>query len=398
MATAGGKSSPAVKVAVISVALSICIMLLAVSIVQGFRREIRDKITGFNSHIMLTSSGKENIGIADTPELDSVLRSAHFVTRVDKLTSAPVLLKTKNAFKGVYMRGVDKNFDFGFLKSNLIEGHIPDFKKQGTDQLLISALTAQKLQVSPGDTVNTYLVADRLRARPLVVAGIFDTHFESFDQYYIFGNRETVSLLSDIAPDVISTIEITTDNFDRVTEYNNAIIAMLNHAIDTGTINQSFNISTALEQGANYFSWLDLLDTNVYIILALMTLVAAFTLISGMLIIILEKVRFIGVLRSLGMSRRQLRKIFVYMAIKIGCIGLLCGNAIAIALILLQYFFHLIPLNAEAYFIDFVPVSVSWASFLWINAGFIVIIYLVLILPSQLAGKIKPSESMRFEE
>ncbi len=401
MSESGGKSSPAVKVAIISVALSICIMLLAVSVVQGFRREIRDKITGFDAHVTLYANMEDSPkgSIVRDAALDSALRRLPFVTRIDYIASAPVLLKTKQAFKGVYMRGVDTGFDYSFLSSHLMAGRQPDRKKPAGSmrEILVSRSTARKLTLHPGDTVNTYLVSDELRARPMIVSGIFDTHFDAYDDYYIYGDIDVVQQMSGVSPEDISAVEITTADFSRLDEYLPQLTYALNNAIDQGEINQSFRLSTVLGQGANYFAWLDLLDTNVAIILVLMTLVAMFTLISGMLIIILEKVRFIGVMRALGLSRHKLRRIFVLLAVRIGLTGLLIGNGVALLIISLQYFFHFIPLDASAYFIDFVPVSLAPMPLVYINLAFVCAIYLVLILPSQMAGRIRPSESMRFD-
>ncbi len=403
MSVSGGKSAPAVKVAIVSVALSIIIMLMAVGIVQGFRMEIRDRVTGFDSHITLlpeTDEYTQTTTIDFTPGLDSLLMAQPGVRSVDLTASTPILLKTRGAFKGLYLRGVPHDYDFGFLQSSLTEGNVPRFNPDSakSDKILLSKATASKLSLSAGDTVNAYLVADEIRARPLVVSGIFDTHFDAYDNYYAYGDLRLVQKLTHIGSNEGSSIEIDTDNFDRIPHTAQQIIDALDHAIDNESVNQGFSISTTLEKGANYFAWLDLLDTNVWVILTLMTLVAAFTLISGMLIIILEKVQFIGVMKAIGTSRRQIRRIFVLLAIRIGLTGLLAGNAIALILMLAQHYLRIIPLNPSAYYIDFVPVCISPAAILSINAGFIAVIYLVLILPSQLAGRIRPAESMRFEQ
>lgn len=393
----GHKSSPALKVAVIATALSVAIMLLAVSVVSGFRREIRNKITGFDAHISLypNASDTDEIPIINyTPELRKFIESRPYVERADLIITAPVLLKTESSFKGLYMRGVKSDYDLSFLDSNLTGGSI--FKTDHPDQILISESVANKLGINAGDSLNIYTGED-LKARRVRISGIYNTHFMAYDQYFAYAPSELVHQLTGTDSHTGSSIDIKTPDFDNVKDYNELLIKEIRKAYKDKTIAQNLVSRTIIDKGNNYFAWLDMLDVNVWVILTLMSLVAIFTLISGMLIIILEKIRFIGVMRSIGASRRQLHRIFVLLALRICLIGMLIGGFTAIALIIIQDKTHFIPLDPEAYYIDFVPVSLSPVLIGMVLAGFTIITYISLILPARFAGRIKPTETLRFE-
>ncbi|MCM1006156.1 MAG: FtsX-like permease family protein [Prevotella sp.] len=389
------KSSPAIKVAVISTALSMAVMLLAVSVVGGFRREIRNKVTGFDSHISIypTVQFEEDETVVNyTPELRNLLKEQPYMKRADLLVTAPVLIKTDKSFKGLYMKGVEPNYDFSFIKNNLVSGSLP----ADTLDILVSTATANKLGVNASDSVNLFMSND-LRARKVKVAGIFNTHFESYDSFFAYATAPLVRNLTGLDSMQGASIEVTTDNIDNVELYNENLVNTLNKAINAGKIYQSLATVTVQQKDSHFFAWLDLLDINVWVILTLMTLVALFTLISGMLILILEKIRFIGVMRAIGARRSHVRNVFILLAVRVALIGMLIGGVLAIGLIVLQDRTHFIPLDPEAYYIDFVPVSLDPRPLVAVPCTFIILIWLALILPSQLAGRIRPTRTLRFE-
>lgn len=393
----GSKQSPALRVAVISTALSIAVMLLSISVVRGFREQIRDKITGFDAHISLYPSvqyEEDSPVVEYTPELKEFLDSRPYINRADLILAAPVLLKTPQSFKGLYIRGVEPDYDFSFLQKNLTQGTVP--APGHKYEVLISSASADKLGVGSGDSINLFM-ADDMKARKVKVAGVFNTHFDSYDQFFTFGPSSLVRELTGLDTLQGSAIDITTADFAQLRQNNRQLISDLNAAIRSGKVNQNFQSLTALDKGGHYFAWLDLLDVNVWVILSLMSAVAVFTLISGMLVIIMERIRFIGVMRSIGATRRQIRDVFILLAIRIGLRGMLWGGGAALLLIVLQKYTRFIPLDPDAYYIDFVPVSLEPLPFLGVFAGFTLITWLALILPSQFAGRIKPVETLRFE-
>lgn len=390
MSGTGGSSSPAVKVATISVALSIATMLLAVSIVQGFRSEIYRKVLGFNPHITLSSP--EGLIPADT--LLTLIGGEGGVVSATPGLSLPALLKTPAAFQGIYLRTLPNTPDSTFLPSSLTAGTLP----RDEDQILISETMGRKLSVAPSDSIALYSIGRSIASRKVAVCGTYNSHFENYDSYLAFSSPALLASLAGL-PDSASTfLEITTGSLEQAPEVAASLHNRLTKEILAGNLQQTFTLSTAQERSAGVFAWLDMLDTNVWVILILMSLVALFTLISGLLIVILEKVRFIGIMKALGASTTRLQKIFVLMAVRTAGRGILWGTLIALGLILLQGSTHVFSLDPDSYYIDYVPVSLSPLAFIGIEAAFILLSYIVLALPARLVSRISPAESMRFEQ
>ena len=387
----GKKSTPAIKVAIAAVALSVAVMLAAIAIVLGFKDEITRKVIGFNPHIVLKTvpalSNDEYL-VSLTPSLQHILDSIPFVQSYSLSASAPAIFKTPNDFKGVYLRSGSNDYMAGFLKSQIVEGDYPDFEKN-PDALLISKLAADQLLLKSGDTLPTYFITNKVDVRPLVVSGIFNSHFSSYDDIYAFSSLPVIQEIGKTKPEEGTNINIYVDNFTNVLDYAVQLRQVLNGAYAEGRIYRYYDIETALNNGANFFSWLSLLDTNVIVILSLMTAVALITLISGMMILIVDKKRFIIIMKALGAPNRMLRNIFVWLTIRVAFTGLIIGNAVMITLLILQEKFHFIPLDPDSYYIDFVPVKLNLPDIIFLNIIIIIITYLMLILPSRFVGSIK---------
>ncbi|MDE5807203.1 MAG: ABC transporter permease, partial [Muribaculaceae bacterium] len=353
LSSGGRKSSPAIKVAVTAVALSIGVMLAAISIVLGFKREIREKVVGFNSHITLFSiardEGEDNL-VSLTPSLVKLLDDQAYITDYSLEASIPAILKTADNFKGVYLRSLSGSQIRRFLKSNLEAGSIPSDSLPADStklQVVISRIAARELGLKPGDKIDTYFISDDVRVRRLEVTGIFNSHFDSYDDIYLYGSLPLIQELGGINKDQGTTISVETDDFNRLEEYSARLQNTLTEALANGTVYRLYRTDNALNQGAGYFRWLSLLDTNVVVVLVLMTFVACITLISGMLIIILDKKRFIGLLRSLGARRSKVRSVFVYLALRVAVLGMVIGNGLMLLLLYCQDRWHLLPLNPE---------------------------------------------------
>lgn len=402
LSSEGRKSSPAVRVAVIAVALSVAVMLASIAIVFGFKREIREKVAGFNSHITLYASpiaaDDDNL-VSMTPSLRTLLDSVPFITSYNVQASMPAILKTKDNFKGVYLRSLGSEDQKVFLEKNLVEGKVPDYSDENNkSKILISGTAARQLGLKTGDKIDTYFITGEVKVRRLEISGVFNSHFDKYDDVYIYGALPLVQQLGGIKENQGTSITIHTDDYSRIEENAFYLHNKLSQALADGLVYKLYKVETLEQQGASYFRWLDLLDMNVAVVLVLMTFVACITLVSGMLIIILDKKRFIGLVRSLGASTAGVRRVFVYLAMKIAATGLVCGNAVMLLLLYLQDRYHFIPLDAEAYYIDFVPVEIDWNAVLLLNAATLVVIYLVLILPSWFVARISPAETMRSEE
>ncbi len=400
--SSGGKhSSPAIRVAVTAVALSVAVMLAAIAIVLGFKREIRDKVIGFNSHITLYAipSGPEDTNLITlTPTLRAILDSQDFITDYSLEASIPTILKTPDNFKGVYLKSMRGESLKRFFASNIEEGKLPDYSGSGSEtDIVISRRAADQLGLRTGDKIDTYFMSGSIRVRRLKIAAIFNSHFDTYDDVFIYGALPLIQSLGEVSSTQGTSLSITTDNFDNLEKNTARLTATLNEALASGLLYKYYRADNALNQGAGYFRWLSLLDTNVIVVLALMTIVACATLISGMLIIILDKKNFIGLIRSMGATVKSVRRVFIYMAIRVALTGMVIGNAMMLILLKAQDKWHFLPLDAETYYIDFVPVEINWQSVIILNIATIVIIYLCLILPSWFAAKISPAETMRYE-
>ena len=387
----GKKSTPAIRVAVAAVALSVAVMLAAIAIVLGFKEEITKKVLGFNPHIVLkvnpTLSNEEYL-VKLSPELQRLLDETPYITNYTLSASIPAIFKTDTDFKGVYLRSVGNDYLKSFLQSQLTAGSIPDFTKN-PEMVVISDMAASQLQLSVGDTLPTYFITEDVDVRPLKVAGIYNSHFSSYDDIFSFGALPFIQDLGRIKSDQGTYINIYVDDFDRLDDYALDLRQRLDKAYTGKDIPIYYDIETALMNGANFFSWLSLLDTNVAVILALMTAVALITLISGMMILIVDKKRFIAIMKALGASNKLIRKIFIWLTVRVAFTGLIIGNAVMLVLLYLQEFYHFIPLDADSYYIDFVPVKLTLASILILNGAIIVITYFMLLLPSRFVGSIK---------
>lgn len=376
-------------------------MIASIAIVSGFKREITAKVTGFNAHISMytlkTSEDEDNL-FALTPSLRKILDDTPFVTDYSLQVSIPGIFKTKTDFQGIYLKSLQGQGITEFLKSNLVSGKVPDYSKpDGEMQIVISEIAAKRLGLKVGDKIDTYFFTNDIRIRPLKVAGIFNSHFDTYDKVFAYGNLGLIQKLGGLRADQGTSLAIHTDNFHNIEQYTNELNRTMAEALGNGLIFRPVSVDNALNQGAGYFHWLALLDTNVAVILTLMTFVAIVTLISGLLIIILDKKRFIGLLRSLGAPASKVRKIFVYLALKVTALGMLIGNVLMIGLLWLQDKYHFLHLDPESYYIDFVPVRLTVPSLLILNLGVLVVVYLALILPSAFVARISPAETLRYE-
>lgn len=400
LGSGGRKSSPGVKVATAAIALSVAVMIASIAIVFGFKREITDKVLGFTSHILMTANAdanQDNI-ITLTPTLKKLLDSQDCIKSYSLQISIPVILKTPNDFKGVFLKTLEDPATREFIKSNLIEGSMPDLSSDSTRlDVVISRMAASQLGLNLNEKVDCYFINEDVKVRRIRVAGIYDSHFDAYDNLMLYGSRRLSEAFSGLKPNQGSSILITTKDFDRLDEETVTIQSNLNKAAAEGLIFKTYNLENAHVQGANYFHWLAMLDTNVIVVLTLMMIVGCVTLISGMLTIILDKKRFIGLVKALGASNAKVRQVFIYLALRVAIVGMIIGNLLIFAILLIQDKYHIFGLDASSYYIDFVPVELNWTAFAILNIGVLVIVYFTLIFPSRMISKIYPSETMRSE-
>ena len=395
-------SKPAIRIAVAGVAIGLAVMIISVCVVLGFKHTIRDKVVGFGSHIQVANFYTLQSSAIDQPiamgdSMMNVLKKTEGVKHVQRFAMKQGILKTDNDFLGVMFKGVGPEFDSTFIHKNMVEGSIPHFSdQQSTNRILISKDMANKLRVKAGDRIFAYFIGDGgVRTRRFTISGIYQTNLAQYDKTTCFCDLYTARKLNAWTDDMVTGAELTVNDFKQLSTTANDIINRVNRTQDK--YGNTFSSKTIRELSPQIFSWLDLLDLNVWIILAIMTAVAVVTMISGLLIIILERTTMIGVLKALGARNSTVRHTFLWFAAFIIGKGLLIGDALALALILLQKSTGFAKLDPQTYYVDVVPVELDWMLIVALNVATMLIALFVLIAPSYLVSHIHPAKSMRYE-
>lgn len=395
-------SKPAIRIAVAGVAIGLAVMIISVCVVLGFKHTIRDKVVGFGSHIQVanfytlqSSAIDQPIAIGDS--MMNVLKKTEGVKHVQRFAMKQGILKTDNDFLGVMFKGVGPEFDSTFIHKSMVEGSIPHFSdQQSTNRILISKDMASKLRVKAGDRIFAYFIGEGgVRTRRFTISGVYQTNLAQYDKTTCFCDLYTARKLNAWTDDMVTGAELTVNDFKQLSTTANDIINRVNRTQDQ--YGNTFSSKTIRELSPQIFSWLDLLDLNVWIILAIMTAVAVVTMISGLLIIILERTTMIGVLKALGARNSTVRHTFLWFAAFIIGKGLLIGDALALALILLQKLTGFAKLDPQTYYVDVVPVELDWMLIVALNIATMLIALFVLIAPSYLVSHIHPAKSMRYE-
>lgn len=394
-------SRPAIRIATIGVAIGLAVMVVTVSVVLGFKHTIRDKVVGFGSHIQvenfLALQSTDPYPICVDDSLMRVLRATDGVKHVERFALTQGILKTDSDFLGMTFKGVGPEYDFTFIRQNLVAGDIPEFSDQSSHyKLLVSQMTADKLRLAVGDKVYAYFISNNdVRARRFTVSGIYQTNLTLFDQSLCFTDLYTAVRLNNWLDGQCTGAEITVADFGRLEETAANVVERVNRTPDKfGDILTSQTIDEAYPQ---IFSWLDLLDINVWIILALMVCVAGFTMISGLLIIILERTQMIGTLKALGARNSTVRHTFLWFAAFIIGRGLLFGNIIGIGIVLVQEYTGVVSLDPTSYYVSTAPMELNVPFIVLLNVATLLISLFVLIAPSYLISHIHPAKSMRYE-
>ena len=394
-------SRPAIRIATIGVAIGLAVMIVTVSVVFGFKHTIRDKVVGFGSHIQVMnfmsqqSASPSPISVSDS--MFNSIQHTPGVRHAERYSLTQGILKTDADFLGVAFKGLGSDYDLSFLQKNLVAGEMPRFSTDKSSyQLLISQQQADKLRLEVGDRVYAYFIGnDDVRARKFTIKGIYQTNMNQFDQSLCFTDFPIPVKLNGWEPDQCSGVEVLVDDFDQLENTAQQIVEHVNRKTDKyGNI---FTSQTIYEAYPHIFSWLSLLDINVWIILALMVCVAGFTMISGLLIIILERTQMIGILKALGMRNKMVRHTFLWFAVFIIGRGLLWGNLIGLFIVLVQQYTGLIHLDPTSYYVDTAPMELNIPVILLLNVATLVICLFVLIAPSFLISHIHPARSMRYE-
>ena len=394
-----GISQPIVTIAVIGIALGLAVMILSVAIVTGFKSEISNKVIGFGSHIQIlnfdTNISFETAPISKQQSFYADVENLQGIKNVQPFAIKAGIIKTKTDIQGIVLKGVDKSFDWSFFDQNIVAGEtfrVNDSSK--TNDIIISNYIAKLLNLKVGDKIAAYFIQDPPRMRPFIVKGIYETSLAEFDEKFALVDIKHIQKLNNWDENQISGLEILIDDFsklDKLTQDVRDIVGF--HFNPDGT---KLKVMSIKEKYPQMFDWLDLTDMNVYIILILMIAVAGFNMVSGLLILILERTNMIGILKAMGTKNWSIRKIFLYQSGFLITKGLLWGNIIGIVICILQAHFQIFKLDPTSYYLDAVPINLKIWHILALNAGTLAITVIMLIVPSYIISRLSPEKTIRF--
>ncbi len=394
-------SRPAIRIATLGVAIGLAVMIITVCVILGFKHTVRDKVAGFGSHIqvenLLTFSTGAPSPIVVNDSLLQVLTEVEGVRHAARFSLVQGILKTDDDFLGIMLKGIGPEYDLSFIQENLIEGELPQFcDTASTYPIVISKTIADKLTLKTGERIFAYFVGEEgVRARRFNICGIYQTNMKRFDDSFCLTDIYATNRLNAYYPDQCTGAELLVDHFDELDATHRNVVNKVNRSVDR--YGQIISSRTILEAYPQVFSWLELLDINVWIILGLMIVLAGFTMTSGLLIIILERTQMIGILKALGARNITIRKTFLWFAVFIIGRGMLWGNIVGLGLVILQMTTGIVKLDPQTYYVNEAPMELNLWLVLLINTVTLLISVLVLVIPSYLVSKIHPARAMRYE-
>ena len=392
-------SNPIVTIAIIGITLGLTIMIISVAIVTGFKNEIRNKVIGFGSHIQIinydTKTSYEKIPIKKNQTFYPGIDTIKGIKHIQVFATKAGIMKTNIDIQGIVLKGIGSDFDWTFFNNNIIDGKnfiVNDTLR--TNKVLISKYIASLLKLKVGDDFAMYFVQDPPRIRRFTIEGIYDTSLEELDKIFILGDIAHIQKLNNWSENEISGFEILINDFKDLDKMTQIVYDIIGYRFnENGSILRIINIKNKYPQ---IFDWMELQDMNVWIILILMLLVTGFNMVSGLLILILERTNMIGILKAMGTNNWSIRKIFLFQSGFLIGKGLFWGNLIGITLCLLQYYFGIFKLEPASYYVTTVPINLKFFLIVLLNIGTLIITILMLILPSYIISKISPAKTIKF--
>jgi len=401
-------SKPIVKIGIIGITVGVSVMLLTVSIVLGFKKEIVNKITGLTTHIVVSginrNSSNELEPLVIQDDTLKLLKKLPFLKHIQKTAFKNGLLKTDTENEGILLKGVDKDYDFSFIKKHLTEGRLPEYRdEEASKEILISEVLARRMDLKLDTKIMVYFISQRevydslieetvtkseQRSRKFTICGIFKTNFADFDDKLSMVDLRQIQRISNWDSTKVGSYEIEIKDFSKVEEAQEELEELLGYNYDISNVKQIYS---------NIFVWLDKLDINGVIVVVLMILVATINMITALLILILERTNMVGLVKALGMNNANVRKIFLLISMRLIGKGMLWGNIIGIGLCLIQYYFKIAKLDSETYYVDAVAIEINWYYFLLLNIGTFVTCALMLLLPTLIITKLTPIKTLKFD-
>ncbi len=390
-------SAPIIKIAISAIAIGMIMMIVSVATGVGLQQKIREKVSAFNGHIIISNYDNNQsevtlVPISKNQDFYPKFKSVSGISHVQVIASKAGIIRTENAFEGIIFKGVDKDYQWDNIKEYLISGRLPDFSKGVNSEVLISQFLADRLNLKVGDSFNTFFIKEDQGQLPNIrrfkITGIFNSGFQEFDATYIIGDIRHIQRINKWSPNEVGAFEVFVSDFNNIKAKGEEVYEQTSSTLDTKTI---------IEKYSYIFEWLQLFDFNIIVILVVMILVATINMVVALLVLILERTQMIGILKALGANNWSIRKVFLYNAFYLIIKGLFWGNLIGISLLLIQQYFGLIKLNPENYYVNQAPVYFSIGFILLLNLLTIAVCFLVLLIPSYIITKISPVKAIRYD-
>ncbi|MBX0334511.1 ABC transporter permease [Pontibacter sp. HSC-14F20] len=389
---AGSFTTSVTKIAIISIAAGIAIMIVSFAILEGFRDEIRNKIFSFGAHLQIskydTNNSFEGAPISTATGINSTEEIAG-IQHIQSFARKTAIIKTDDEVLGVVMKGVDKDYDLSAMQANLDEGGVVSFSDTASSKdVMLSRKIANKLRLKVGDEAIFYFIQNPPRARKLKVAGVFNTGLEEFDEVFVIGDLQLIRELNNWPDTLVGGVEILLKDFEQIDMVADQVFDQMNYDLQLEKIT---------DRHAQLFDWLQLLRKNVVIFLVLIIFVATFNMVSTVFIMIIERISMIGVLKAIGATDAQIRKIFYFRGLSLTLKGMLWGNVIGLGFCVVQYYFQVIPLDPENYYMDTVPISWNFGIIIALNVITLVMTMLAILIPAAMVARIKPVRAIKFD-
>ncbi|MDE6316777.1 MAG: ABC transporter permease [Muribaculaceae bacterium] len=397
----GNRARTSIRIATAGVVLSVVIMLITMAITSGFKNEIVNKLIGFDSQLTVEAQAFDVVSpqpyIEEADKVMELVRKQFPEAVVEESVRVPAMFKADNDFSAVVLRAYGGEGNAGFISDNIVEGKLPD-ATASPNSIIISSVVASRLGLHVGDKINTcFFSTEKMRLRNFEIAAIYDSGFGEYDRVVAYAPLSTLRKIADIPYGQAQAVEVTGLSTEKILQKQKALQEALQQAYYSRQLPQYLEVGSIIQTGAVYFNWLSLLDTNVVVILVLMTAISSFTLIASLIILILERVNMIGTLKMLGATNSVIRRIFILLDLKVLIKGLLLGNLLALALIFIQGCTHLLPLDPESYYIAFVPVKITVWQVVALNLGAVIVATVIMLLPSMIISRLKPASILRYE-
>ncbi len=390
-------SAPIIKIAIAAIAIGMVMMIVSVATGIGLQQKIREKVSAFNGHIIISNYDNNQSEATLTPiaknqEFYPKFNSVAGVSHIQAIATKAGIIRTEKAFEGIVFKGVGTDYQWSNIKEYLVEGRLPNLSSQLNSEVVISQFLADRLQLKVGDAFNTFFIKQNQNGLPNIrhfkITGIFNSGFQEFDATYILGDIRHIQRINKWTPNQIGAFEIFVDDFDQIQSVGEEVYQQTPSNLDSKTI---------IEKYSYIFDWLQLFDFNILVILGVMILVATINMVVALLVLILERTQMIGILKALGANNWSVRKMFLYNAFYLILRGLLWGNGIGIGILLIQKYLGIIQLNPENYYVNQAPVYFDLGYIAALNVLTIAVCFLVLLIPSYIITKISPIKAIRYD-